>query len=115
MCALTVTSEDDFKRDPVEVAYLKLNVFMYVFSASNNFCPQNGRFVTECVARRYFGQIHSALDYMHSLGLAHRDICPQNILLSHNNQVKLCDFGDTVRYTGHHRDLCEDESGSLGK
>lgn len=50
---------------------------------------------------------------MHTQGLAHRDICPQNILLSHNNEVKLCDFGHAVRFTAI-SDFCEDESGSLG-
>lgn len=78
------------------------------------FFSQNAKFITEGVARRYFRQLHSAVEYMHCQGLAHRDICPQNVLLSQNNEVKLCDFGHSVRFTGT-VDLCEDECGSLGK
>lgn len=43
----------------------------------------------------------AALDYAHTrldadgepLGLVHRDVSPRNILISHNGNVRLCDFG----------------------
>jgi len=38
-------------------------------------------------------QIISALSYIHSKGIAHRDIKPDNILLSNSGVVKLIDFG----------------------
>jgi glycogen synthase kinase 3 beta len=42
----------------------------------------------------YVFQLCRALGYIHSLGICHRDIKPQNLLLDPNSGVlKLCDFG----------------------
>jgi len=39
-------------------------------------------------------QVFRSLAYLHSLGICHRDIKPQNLLLdSQSGIVKLCDFG----------------------
>ena len=40
-------------------------------------------------------QVSSALSYLHALGIVHRDIKPDNLLISHQDpiQVKLSDFG----------------------
>lgn len=49
--------------------------------------------LTEPVARRYFQQLVSAVHYCHSKGVTHRDIKPQNILLDHDGNLKVSDFG----------------------
>jgi len=42
----------------------------------------------------YAYQICRAISYCHSVGICHRDIKPQNLLLDpHSHVVKLCDFG----------------------
>lgn len=42
----------------------------------------------------YVYQLLRSLAYIHCLGICHRDIKPQNLLLNHNTGVlKLCDFG----------------------
>ncbi|KAM0022649.1 putative protein kinase CMGC-GSK family [Helianthus debilis subsp. tardiflorus] len=42
----------------------------------------------------YTYQIFRALAYIHAIGVCHRDIKPQNLLVNpHTHQLKLCDFG----------------------
>eukprot|EP01059_Diplonema_ambulator_P015306 TRINITY_DN26406_c0_g1_i1.p1 TRINITY_DN26406_c0_g1~~TRINITY_DN26406_c0_g1_i1.p1 ORF type:complete len:705 (+),score=264.17 TRINITY_DN26406_c0_g1_i1:59-2116(+) len=54
---------------------------------------------TESTARRYFQQLIAAVRYCHSQGVVHRDLKAENLLLSKDNTLKICDFG-LSRYTG---------------
>lgn len=47
----------------------------------------------ESEGRFLFGQLVSAVAHLHSLGISHRDIKPQNVLLDSDGNVKLSDFG----------------------
>ncbi|XP_058815290.1 testis-specific serine/threonine-protein kinase 3-like [Topomyia yanbarensis] len=48
--------------------------------------------LSEEKARLFFGQLVSAVQYMHSKGFCHRDIKCENVLLSSPTHVKLSDF-----------------------
>ncbi|KAG9138602.1 hypothetical protein Leryth_012939 [Lithospermum erythrorhizon] len=47
----------------------------------------------ENVARVYIAELVLALEYIHSLGIVHRDIKPDNILIAQDGHIKLTDFG----------------------
>ncbi|KAF2296414.1 hypothetical protein P3X46_014468 [Hevea brasiliensis] len=47
----------------------------------------------EDVARNYFLQLVSAVDFCHSRGVYHRDLKPENLLLDENGILKVSDFG----------------------
>jgi len=45
----------------------------------------------------YMYQVARSLAYIHDLGICHRDIKPQNLLLGADHTVKLCDFGSAKK------------------
>ena len=46
----------------------------------------------DMLARSYFHQLIDGLDYLHSNGVAHLDIKPENLLVGHDFQLKIADF-----------------------
>lgn len=87
------------------------------------FCPngnldqllrlKNASFLPERVSRQYFRQMFDGLEYLHNQGIAHRDICTQNMLITQNNSIKISDFGHACKFmTGD--PLRTDECGTSG-
>ena len=54
-----------------------------------------------------------ALDYAHNRGVIHRDIKPKNIMLTQENEVKICDFGIALLTEGEDVDTTQ-VMGTLG-
>eukprot|EP00425_Heterocapsa_triquetra_P044595 CAMPEP_0195086284 /NCGR_PEP_ID=MMETSP0448-20130528/26463_1 /TAXON_ID=66468 /ORGANISM="Heterocapsa triquestra, Strain CCMP 448" /LENGTH=424 /DNA_ID=CAMNT_0040119743 /DNA_START=21 /DNA_END=1291 /DNA_ORIENTATION=- len=54
---------------------------------------RKGRRFPESVARHYFTQVASGLQYLHSQSIVHRDLKPENLLVNHDDVLKIADFG----------------------
>ena len=57
-----------------------------------------GGLLTEPVSRRYFAQMFSAVSYLHSSCIVHRDISVDKFLLDARDRVKLSNFGTAMSY-----------------
>lgn len=53
----------------------------------------HGKKLKEKYAKVFMIQIRDAIKYLYENKILHRDLKPQNILISDNNFIKLCDFG----------------------
>lgn len=61
-----------------------------------DFLSYGGRFPESC-ARYFFHQILTACSYLHEHGIFHRDIKLENMLLTSELVVKICDFNTSVK------------------
>lgn len=43
-------------------------------------------------------QILAGVEYIHKNGIVHRDLKPENLLLDHNKNIKIVDFGLSNQY-----------------
>ncbi|CAL0325915.1 unnamed protein product [Lupinus luteus] len=78
-----------------EVMATKTKIFLvmeYVKGGELFTKVNKGKF-KEDVARKYFQQLISAVDFCHSRGVTHRDLKPENLLLDENEDLKVSDFG----------------------
>ncbi|EOY20050.1 hypothetical protein QUC31_005842 [Theobroma cacao] len=58
----------------------------------------------EDMARKYFQQLISAVDFCHSRGVYHRDLKPENLLLDEDGILKVSDFGLSALTESKHQD-----------
>ena len=49
-------------------------------------------------ACKYFQQIISGIEYLEKMNIVHRDMKPENLLLDHNMNIKIVDFGLSNTY-----------------
>ncbi|KAI4291898.1 serine/threonine protein kinase KIN1/2 [Pancytospora philotis] len=68
-------------------------VFEYVKGQQLYDAVLRSSFIKEDQARKYFRQIVSAVDYVHRNCICHRDLKIENILIDHNDNVRIIDFG----------------------
>lgn len=78
-----------------EVMANKAKVFMVVeyVKGGELFAKVAKGKMKEEIARKYFQQLISAVDFCHSRGVTHRDLKPENLLLDENEDLKVSDFG----------------------
>lgn len=56
------------------------------------------KYIPSLYVKVYLWQILRATNYIHSVGVCHRDIKPQNLLLNtKTHEVKMCDFGSAKK------------------
>ncbi|XP_014602686.1 PREDICTED: cyclin-dependent kinase-like 1 [Polistes canadensis] len=59
------------------------------------------------VSKRYIFQVLRGLNFCHNNHIMHRDVKPENVLVSSNGVIKLCDFG-FARLVGSLKESCTD-------
>ncbi|CAO3664701.1 hypothetical protein G6F70_002627 [Rhizopus microsporus] len=64
-------------------------------------CIEQHKYFEESNARKIFKQIVECVAYLDHLGVCHRDIKDENIVIDQNFQVKLIDFGSAVLIPRH--------------
>ena len=81
--------------DTVETASCINLIFEYISGCSllEYLKSRSSRRIEESQARGIFKQVLLALDFCHSMGITHRDIKLENILLQDNHVIKIIDFG----------------------
>lgn len=60
--------------------------------------------MSEARARRYFRDVVAGLEYLHAVGVIHRDVKPQNLLLDSLDSVKIADFNVSFAFASASQD-----------
>ena len=76
-----------------ETEQYMLIIMEYISGGNLQSFVKKRRKLCEKTSRILFRQLIQGIKYIHSKGIAHRDIKLENILLDLNNIVKICDFG----------------------
>lgn len=78
-----------------EPSDMRFSIFMELLSNGSlgDLVRSSPQPIADDLARTYTRQITTALAFIHRLGIAHRDLKCDNLLLSQDGNLKLCDFG----------------------
>ena len=57
---------------------------------------------SELKAKKYFYQMVLGVRYMHALGMVHLDLSLENLLMTDEDELKVCDYGVTRHLTYNH-------------
>ncbi|XP_076047412.1 serine/threonine-protein kinase Chk1-like [Oratosquilla oratoria] len=68
-------------------------LFMYLEYANGGSLGDLKEALAEHDALRYFEQLREGVDFLHSRGVVHRDIKPDNLLLTEDEVLKIADLG----------------------
>lgn len=105
LCHPNITELYEF----IEMAELKAIVMEFVDGEELYSKLERGH-LNEQEAKYLFYQLCVAIDYCHKNGIVHRDVKLENILVTKDNQVKLCDFGLAAEIS---EDLLDEYCGSV--
>ncbi|CAO3662957.1 unnamed protein product [Rhizopus stolonifer] len=70
-------------------------------------CIERHNYFQEPLAKNIFNQIASCVAYLDIIGICHRDLKDENIVIDDQYQVKLIDFGSATVLPRHHGDKRE--------
>src|SRR6185437_9454298 len=68
-------------------------VMEYLIGGDLSSLLQNFERFEEEMARMYTAEVVLALEYLHNNGITHRDLKPDNMLITSEGHIKLTDFG----------------------
>lgn len=95
-----IVNVSDFFREN-NTAYIVMEYLQGMTLAE--YMSKNGRLFEEKQALAILKKVANPLHELHELGMLHRDISPDNIMLLGNDVVKLIDFGAIRQYAGYDR------------
>jgi serine/threonine protein kinase len=68
-----------------------------LFNVINNLVRSKTKRFTYDYVKKLILQLTNAIKFIHDNGYIHRDIKPENILITNDDNVKLCDFGFAIK------------------
>lgn len=83
---------------------IKGDLFDYLYNSCDGVMSENE-------AKKYIYQIARGLKYLHSVGVIHRDIKLENLLLDEFDCVKIGDFGWSVEKSSYNKNECRENKG----